>query len=493
VSRLVAALIVLLPMVTMPLWGTGRTVSTMDAPPPPHYRLARMISGWLPDWMDTSGNGAGWQTVAGNAPHLDQVSFFSFTVDPQTGLLTPPGAGLPPDVLGSQIGWLHTRDVTALATVTLFDNVHPFLTNPDAETTLINQIDHICLRYDFDGVDIDFEDFHDTDPSDASRYTGFLTRLAQDLHQQKDDFEFPRTVVATILATTKRGKFRYTDEQALVDSPVDRIRVMAYDDSDPSSKTAAAGAPLPWVTDVASFYSSLSGPVWKVDLGIPGYAYRWPVDSSTGTTAIGHGLSVTYAKAANLIAAHNATCAWDSASETPYFRYNDGSQDWIAFYENAASWDKKVSTAVLRTSLGGVSEWALGYEDPQVWPTLENRLATAYPVYGAIGLAFARFGGGARFGQPLATVKPDGAFMLGTLNRHTGISQAFEHGTIYYRWEYPRAYAIGADLEREYEKLGGPSGKLGFPVADPVVAANGTITVACEHGDLATNESDDVK
>lgn len=549
----------------LPPHHTATAQALQPIPGSIHYRYTRTIGGWLPAWEDVNGAGDGWQTVQANADNMDEVSFFSFDADPATGDLTTPVKNMDPTTIVQQVGWLHTREVAAFFTVTQFNHVHEILSDPARLNRLIQQIVQTSNIYGFDGVDIDFEDFKKGDPGDTERFTNFINLLADSMHAQTDFFGYPKMAIATVLSQTQRGRFAYIDYAALANSRVDRIRVMAYDEYYPGSHSAGACAPLPWYGQVASFIHSI-GPAneWKFVMGIPGYAYKWPVNGGSDWTTIGHGSSVTYPEALALIAQHKAARLWDKGSGTPYLtykaRYNPpappnpptasvasvalnlsttsaqsasaksvsspkpatmtlpvppaaaplispsgpattpapnpapaapagpqpGLHTWIAYYEDAQSWKVKVQNVVLNSGMNGVAEWALGYEDPASWPMLDKTLAPLYPIYGAIGFCYWRYGGGARFGDALGPEHSTGIAQTGTLDGYAGREQDFEWARFYYKWGASRAYVLYGDLLNQYLTAGGPSGSLGFPISDPVTGADGKTTVQFEHGLLTT-------
>lgn len=467
--------------------GGATAAPIMTDPPGPHERGARTMDGWLPYWSNGDGTGSGWTDVVLHAGRLDSVSFFAYSADPATGALTPPVKGMDEAALVSEVGALHTRETLATLTVTVFDNLHALLASNDAQKALIQNIDGVVNEFGFDGVDIDFEDFKDKDPGDTARFTSFIGRLCADMHGRSDYAMFPDTVSVTVLGRTTRGAFEFTDDSALIDAGVDRVRVMAYDDYYPGSEKAGACAPLPWDVDVTKYVDALGRPPWQFDLGIPGYAYRWPVRSTSDWTATGKGVSVTFSSASKLMLEHAAKPTWDDASQTPRFEYQDGADHWLAFYEDAQSWKAKVDDALMPSGMGGLSEWAIGYEDPMVWSMLDRELSTPYPIYGVIGDCYAREGGGARFGAPTTPVIPAGLPDKSTLNDRAGIEQDFEHGRIYYKWGAPRAFAVTGENLVFYVGLGGPD-KYGFPTSDAIPLLDGEYGIRTPHGDFALGD-----
>jgi len=454
--------------------------------PPIHYRHCRTVALWLPYWMDKNGDGAGWKDVQEHADQLDEVSFFAFAADPNTGDLTNEGLahGMSEQTIVDQVGWLHTRDVAALFTVTQFNHVGEMLSDPLRLQHLINGIVATSSRYGFDGVDIDFEDFKAGDPTDASKYTAFIEQLSLAMHGQLDSFEFPRMVVATVLPHTDRGSFSFVDYTGLGNSDVDRIRVMAYDENFPGSKTAGASAPAPWVASVASYLASVDVPQWKFLLGMPGYGYKWPVVSTTDWTTTGTGSSVTYAAAQSLMLLHQTSREWSDDQRAPYFTYTDSGKTWVAFYEDAESWQTKLQTVLLTSEFNGISGWAAGFEDPNSWPVIDANLTASAPIFGVVGACYWRYGGGARFGSALGKEQDAGVAEDGTFNGRAGREQVFQNGNIYYEWGEPRAYEVDGDVLASYKAAGGPEGKYGFPISDVESASDGSKTQKFEHGEI---------
>lgn len=406
--------------------------STVRADSPnTHYRPSRMVSVWLPYWMNMNGTGVGWRAVKAHAQDLDEVSFFSWSVDPASGALKAPQRGVEPHCLVDQVAWLHTHDVAALFTVTLFDKVHTTLNNPAVLSRVTSAIVETAQVNHFDGVDIDFEECTAQGAHDSSRFTSFLEGVATAMHEQTDSNGYPKVAIATILAKTQRGKPSFTNEEAIARSDVDRIRVMAYDYNSKGSNIAGACAPLSWTKSVASYIAGLDCPHDKFILGMPGYGYRWPIKSASDPRTTGKGSLVTYSTAKALMQSARASVSWNDKGQTPAITYKEpGSRKiWLGYYENARSWAAKLDKALLPSPLGGICEWAVGFEDPAAWSMVEQHLATPQPVYGAIGQCYTRYGGGQVFGAPLSP--PVGIGLSDDCIER--VEQQFEHGRISYR------------------------------------------------------------
>jgi spore germination protein YaaH len=101
----------------------------------------------------------------------------------------------------------------------------------------------------------------------------------------------------------------------------------------------------------------------KISLGIPAYGYDWNLTAGTG-------VQVHWANIPALIARTGATPQWDSATSSPFFSYQtEGRASHVVWYEDATSIPLK-SALVVTYNLGGVSVFALGFEDQSFWDAI---------------------------------------------------------------------------------------------------------------------------
>ncbi len=101
-----------------------------------------------------------------------------------------------------------------------------------------------------------------------------------------------------------------------------------------------------------------------------------------------------------------------------------------------------------------------------------------FPVHGAIGDAFTKDGGQARYGQPLGLEKPlAGGWKV----------QDFTNGAIYWNPKVNNGTAagVGGDISKTWLKAGGANGKLGYPLMSETQIAGPTAgTVAGAYNDF---------
>ena len=254
----------------------------------------------------------------------------------------------------------------------------------------VDRIVSFAREINADGIDIDYEQFAFADnpttwPTTSPAWVTFIAELAEALHADGRTLTVSVPPIYDVTTTGEIGYWVY-DHGAIAEH-VDAIRLMAYDFS-----TSSAGpvAPLDWTRDVVE--GALKAvPVEhhsKLVLGIPAYGYNWVVgiDGTCPAEAPGR-TGVTSASIDDLIARRGGTPAYDALSGEWTFTYelelSDAAASCVQRREvrwiDAEGVRDRVHIA-RRAGFGGVSLWALGYDDPEVWATLTTSLSGEIPV-----------------------------------------------------------------------------------------------------------------
>ena len=254
----------------------------------------------------------------------------------------------------------------------------------------VDRIVSFAREINADGIDIDYEQFAFADnpttwPTTSPAWVTFIAELAEALHADGRTLTVSVPPIYDVTTTGEIGYWVY-DHGAIAEH-VDAIRLMAYDFS-----TSSAGpvAPLDWTRDVVE--GALKAvPVEhhsKLVLGIPAYGYNWVVgiDGTCPADAPGR-TGVTSASIDDLIARRGGTPAYDALSGEWTFTYelelSDAAASCVQRREvrwiDAEGVRDRVHIA-RRAGFGGVSLWALGYDDPEVWATLTASLSGEIPV-----------------------------------------------------------------------------------------------------------------
>ena len=260
------------------------------------------------------------------------------------------------------------------------------LANDDQRRRHVGAIVAFAEDGEYDGIDIDYEQFafaDGRDTWDATRpdWVRFIDELSSELH------DIDKTLTVSIPPVFDDGR---TDDSgfwvydyAAITPMVDRIRVMAYDYS-----TSEPGpiSPIKWVQRAAAGTAEVSGDPSKLILGLPLYGYNWVSDvqgtcpeddPSSGRTTV------------NL---RTLPALLDKRRVEPQFNERTGESRFtyrlrLGEGDTTCTQTRRVhfvdaDGAQLRLEVakeagfGGVSLWAFGFENGSVWNRVVPALAT---------------------------------------------------------------------------------------------------------------------
>ena len=200
-------------------------------------------------------------------------------------------------------------------------------------------------KYDFDGIDIDFEKIKSTE---KEGYLLFLKKLQEELHSKE------KILSVTVIAKTRDSTI---DTLAVQDFKVigelaDQVKIMTYDYTLQTSTIPGPIAPIDWIKEVIS-YASEYIPSEKISLGIHLYAYLWKGEKAS---------ALTYSSVQNLINNSKIPQEYKSDIAEGYSQYtcSDGATCTL-YFQNKQGVAERVALAK-ESNLLGVSYWRLGSE-----------------------------------------------------------------------------------------------------------------------------------
>ncbi len=260
------------------------------------------------------------------------------------------------------------------------------LADPTSRAEHIDALVTFAEQGDYAGLDLDYEQFAFADDRSTwsitrPNWVTFITDLAERLHADGRTLTVSIPPVYDDGQTEDSGYWVY--DYGAIAPVVDRIRVMAYDYS---TATAGPVSPLPWVEQVITGVTEASGMPEKLVLGIPLYGYNWPVKTlgdCPPSEEIGR-TSVTMRSVDDLVQRRAAVPVLDVPSGEWTFDYDlvidDGTiactQKRQVWYVDQAGARTRIEMA-LDAGFGGVSLWALGYDDGRLWDQIVPLLTPA--------------------------------------------------------------------------------------------------------------------
>ena len=337
-----------------------------------------------------------------NADLIQQVSPFWFSLKDQrtvTDLYTPANPAVPMSV---PLQSMQAAGFKIIPTITDGTDVNPktgqvspmvlsnLLADPTSRGNVVNTILNLVIKNNFDGIDLDFENFAYVDPISSwpttqVRWVQFITDLSTALHAQGKILSIT-TPPLFDPASGKKGYYVYAWSQLA--QVIDQLHIMAYDYS---TKTPGPIGPLQWTTNAVTYAVSVV-PASKIFIGIPGYGRDWvtkvvgtcPSLPINYTKAVAPGVvgTVVMHNASSLAATYGATSTYNQTFAESSFTYQkiyngttaNGSLTTCTayrtvWYQDATSFTARANL-VAQYRLGGLSEWTFGMEDPSAFQAI---------------------------------------------------------------------------------------------------------------------------
>ena len=240
---------------------------------------------------------------------------------------------------------------------------------------LISEITPLMSEFGFSDLNLDIEDLSDTSSESRENFVKFVTELSRQL---KTNY-YTLTVE---ISPTDMIRNRLTDVKEVA-KVADKIVVMGYDYHYVGSFVTGPVGPLRGAESEAEFDVETAiklmaevMPKEKIVLGVPTYGYEWETLGDRPRMAIIPGTGqVASNKRVEQILEDCAECnlSWDENAKEAYLIYkNDetGTYHQI-YYPSTAAMQAKVDF-IKYEDLGGLADWALGYEDTTVLDPLEE-------------------------------------------------------------------------------------------------------------------------
>ena len=283
--------------------------------------------------------------------------------------------------LGNSHGWpwtgvinaAHQHGVKIVLVATLFDStgIQTLITNPTYKNNFFVNIKNKMLLGSADGLNIDFEE----GTGWQSSINAFMADLTTYIHAQIPGSE----VTIAGPAVNWSG----WDLPGLAAS-CDGIFIMGYAFWGSWSSSSGPNAPLTGgsanITNTVVTQYAGAAPE-KLILGVPYYGNHWTTASSSARSSVISFIGSTRFKNDQ---PNSLTYGiqWDATSQTPWYRWNDGTNWHQVWFDNAQSLGRKYDLAQSH-SLQGVGMWALGYDGSrtELWDELEAQYGGCYDYF----------------------------------------------------------------------------------------------------------------
>ncbi len=351
-------------------------------------QLKRTVFGYHPYWMGSTYLNYRWDL-------LSDLCYFSFEVDPYTGLPASLHNWMAAPVIDSAL----SNGVRVHLCITLFSAHMALFANSTSQQTLIDTAVALVKARNATGVNLDFESV----PSSLSdEFNQFLFHFAREFHEQLPD----KMVSIAVPAIDLNGVF----DMELLEPVIDMFMIMGYDYY--WNGSGMAGPVDGLYSMVSSFDYNLSRSVsWfqskgipneKIVLGLPYYGRQWPVEKALAPSAVtGWGTALAYYTIRNSTSGSysDANKHWESNSFSPYYSFQ-ADRLYQCFIDDVRSLGKRFDL-VNQRGLAGIGIWALGYDHgyDDFWQLIQDKFTVQVPavyqdtLYDSGGPAFAYYPG----------------------------------------------------------------------------------------------------
>lgn len=292
---------------------------------------------------------SGW-VLRQTLPYLSELPVFSYGFTNE-GELIPPVYGKDEWVIAHAIEY----DVSPILTLTplgpdgRFSNqlISSVVNNEEYTANLINNLLYIMGEKSYQGVDIDFEYVL---ASDRDAFTAFVGKVADAM---RDNGYHTSVALAPKTSAGQPGLLYEGKDYRALGEVADHVLLMTYEWGYTYGPPMAV-APLNQVRRVVE-YALTEIPEYKIDLGIPNYAYDWPLPFVRDVTAA---KTIGNVEAVRIAVDNNATIQFDDIAMSPYFNYVRDGIEHEVWFEDVRSLKAKFDL-INEYSLRGCGYWTI--------------------------------------------------------------------------------------------------------------------------------------
>jgi spore germination protein YaaH len=345
----------------------------------------KVLTGWIPYYSMSRSLPA----VVANVDIIREVMPFWYTLKYNgakklpvvTDLYAPANPSVP---IERPLATMRSAGFTIIPTITDGTSelvLSKLLANPVSRTQVVNAIVELVMKYNYDGIDLDFEGFAFVDKNTTwsttkPHWVAFVKELSGVL-KPKNKLLSVSTPYLYDPAGAQKGYFVYA--WAEIAPFIDRLRIMTYDFS--VARPGPLG-PLAWTERTIKYAISVM-PASKVYVGIPGYGRDWvtqvegtcPKEVANVVRVGAKAATFVLRDAAALAQSYGVVPTYDETLGEVNFTYTKTytgqtanglattcTATRTAWYQDARSFTSRIAF-VSKYRLGGVAQWTFGMED----------------------------------------------------------------------------------------------------------------------------------
>ncbi|CDF58776.1 glycosyl hydrolase family 18 protein [Thermobrachium celere] len=245
------------------------------------------------------------------------------------------------------------------------DRAYAMFTNKTVMNRVINQVVNYALKYNLDGINIDFEGLGLKNKDGLINFTRELT----------NKLKAANPLIKVSIDVTKPSSSdtwsRFYDRKALADI-VDYMMFMAYDEHYQTSTVAGSVGSLPWVEQGIKEILALGVSKDKLILGVPFYLRDFTVKMGENKVISSRVLSMQ--QAVDIIKQFGGNIYFDDVAMQDVGEYFDAEGNrHLVWLENAKSMGYRLNL-INKYDLKGMAAWQLNFETQDIWDVVKQKL-----------------------------------------------------------------------------------------------------------------------
>lgn len=302
-------------------------------------------SAWMPPWYFNES----FQSLKEHVGIIDTVNPVFYSVNSNGSLSSrKPNQ----ETVKQFLNFCRENDIRVIPTIGSFSfsTMDSVLSSKQSVDTHVKNIISELDKYNFDGIDIDYERIR---TSRKDNYEYFLGQLSLELDKRNKVLSvaiFPQWG-DNINYSTHKDTVSVQDLSLLSDF-VDEVRIMTYDYTLQSSSTPGPIGPINWMEDVLE-YTLANIEKEKIWMGVHLYAYRWKE---------GEAVALTPASFRSIVNSSTINTQFREDIAEGYAEYSCDSTRCFLYFQTKEGVNLRRNLA-RRYEIAGVAYWSLGRDD----------------------------------------------------------------------------------------------------------------------------------
>lgn len=240
------------------------------------------------------------------------------------------------------------------------DRTRQILSDDTLRTTLVQTIFSKAVQYGLEGINLDFENMYREDRD-------LFTQFVQECNLYAKECGVILSADVTKIEETS-DFYSMCYDRAALSQCTDYIMLMAYDQHPRGSDIPGPIAALDWTEEGLTEVLE-QVPAQQLILGVPFYTRIWETKDGQITDAP----AASMEEVQSLIQEKNLTPLWNDSEQLHYVEYSENDCLYKIWVEDQNSITARIAL-IEQYSLAGIAGWSGGYETPQIWEVIDEKL-----------------------------------------------------------------------------------------------------------------------